>query len=165
MFAREGVDRAYLYFFNDDDTPHVHGSSGLTRNFVPKPSFHAAAWLHRSLADYRFQNVVREEADGAWIYEFTHESGPQKRVFAVWKPSGAASAVSVSVGKGQILKSERMPMKDGTPESVEISTDNGTISLEGWREPGLRLGAVEYGGAGQESRSPFDLADANVTNV
>lgn len=135
MFAREGVDRAYLYFFNDDDTPHVHGSSGLTRNFVPKPSFHAAAWLHRSLADYRFQKVVREEADGVWIYEFTHESDPQKRVFAVWKPSGAASPVSVSVGKEQILKSERMPLKDGTPESVEISEDNGAINLEAGESP------------------------------
>ena len=47
VLAATRLDRAYLYFFNDDGTPHLHGSSGLTRNFLPKPAFHAVAHLQR----------------------------------------------------------------------------------------------------------------------
>jgi serine/threonine-protein kinase ATR len=52
------VQRAYLYFFNDDDTPQLHGAAGLTRKFQPKPSFHAVAHLQRTLGDFRFARVV-----------------------------------------------------------------------------------------------------------
>lgn len=136
MFAREGVDRAYLYFFNDDDTPHVHGSSGLTRNFVPKPSFHAASWLQRSLGDYRFNRIVREDSNDAWIYEFAHESGPQKRVFAVWKPAGSAAATSFPIENGKIAKAERMPLKAGEPETVEASVgEGGNAKVEAGENP------------------------------
>ena len=39
------LDRAYLYFFNDKDEAQLHGASGITRNFKPKPSFYAMAHL------------------------------------------------------------------------------------------------------------------------
>src|SRR5690606_26748106 len=35
MFAEMDLDRAYLYWFNDADTPSFHASSGITRNFEP----------------------------------------------------------------------------------------------------------------------------------
>jgi hypothetical protein len=135
MFAREGVDRAYLYFFNDDDTPHVHASSGLTRNFVPKPSFHAAAWLHRSLGSYRFNRVIRENSDDAWVYEFAHESGAQKRVLAVWKPAGPAGLTSVSVENGKVVKAEQMPLKSDEPESIDVSVQDGTMKMVAGESP------------------------------
>jgi hypothetical protein len=138
MFAREGVDRAYLYFFNDDDTPHVHGSSGLTRNFVPKPSFHAAAWLQSSLGDYRFSRVIREDDDTGWIYEFMHESGPAKRVFAVWKPAGPTQKISVSVERAEILKSEEMPLKPGGGTKLALLPDKeGNVTLDVGESPVL----------------------------
>jgi hypothetical protein len=131
MFAREGVDRAYLYFFNDDDTPQVHGSSGLTRNFVPKPSFHAAAWLQSSLGDYRFSRVIREDAESGWVYEFTHESRPSKRVFAVWKPAGPALKTTVSVESAEIAKAEEMPMSLGSGKKLAVMRDeNGNVEFE-----------------------------------
>jgi serine/threonine-protein kinase ATR len=43
------VDRAYLNFFNDKDEPQLHATSGITRNFKPKPSFYAMSHLYRSL--------------------------------------------------------------------------------------------------------------------
>ena len=49
LFAAMDVQRAYLYFFNDSDEPSFHAASGITRNFEPKPSFHAVAHL-QSLA-------------------------------------------------------------------------------------------------------------------
>jgi hypothetical protein len=135
MFAREGVDRAYLYFFNDDDTPQVHGSSGLTRNFVPKPSFHAATWLQRSLGDYAFNRAIREDSGDAWVYEFIHESDPRKRVFAVWKPAAPASSTSLSFGSGKIVKAERMPLKAGEPEPLELSLADGGAKVEAGESP------------------------------
>jgi len=35
-------------FFNDKDEPQLHGASGITRNFKPKPSFHAIAIMKRT---------------------------------------------------------------------------------------------------------------------
>ncbi|HEX3132109.1 MAG TPA: cellulase family glycosylhydrolase [Planctomycetota bacterium] len=46
VFARLSVDKAYIYFFNDNDDPAFHGSSGVTRNWQPKPSYHAVAHLN-----------------------------------------------------------------------------------------------------------------------
>ncbi|HET6410283.1 MAG TPA: hypothetical protein VFG14_20500 [Chthoniobacteraceae bacterium] len=131
MFAREGVDRAYLYFFNDDDEPQVHGSSGLTRKFVPKPSFHASAWLQKSLGEYRFKRVVSEDSDRAWIYDFSHESDPKKRVYAVWKPSGPSQQTTISVERAAIVRASRMPLsKEEVTMPALLPDKDGNITLE-----------------------------------
>ena len=44
-FERARSGRAYLYWFNDADQASLHASSGLTRNYGPKPSFDAVAHL------------------------------------------------------------------------------------------------------------------------
>ena len=44
------LDRANLYFFNDKDEAQLHGASGITRNFKPKPSYYAMSQLYRDLA-------------------------------------------------------------------------------------------------------------------
>ena len=59
-FAERDVRRAYIYFFNDDDSPSVHGSAGLTRKFVPKPSFWAIKQLDELLGNCRFDRVVKK---------------------------------------------------------------------------------------------------------
>jgi len=110
--AREGLDRAYLYFFNDDDAPQVHGSSGLTRDFRPKPAYYAAAWLQRSLGDYRFSRVIEEHLEGAYIYEFTHEAGPSRRIFALWQPILGAGIATLPITAPSIVKAELMPLND-----------------------------------------------------
>ena len=68
VFAAMDVNRAYLYFFNDSDEPSFHASSGITRNFQPKPSFHALAHLYRSLGNYRFSRIAekKEGEVSAW---------------------------------------------------------------------------------------------------
>ena len=45
VFSAMGLDRAYLYFFDDKDAPSFHAASCITRNGKPKPSFHAMAHL------------------------------------------------------------------------------------------------------------------------
>jgi len=118
VMSAMGIDRAYLYFFNDEDTAHVHGSSGLTRNFQPKPSYHAAAWLQRNLGDYRFSRIIREDLADSYVYEFTHGTDVQQRVLAVWKPSGADAPTTLPVRPEQVTRAERMPLSAAAPESV-----------------------------------------------
>jgi hypothetical protein len=121
LTVRERIDRAYLFFFNDDDQPSVHGSAGVTRNFQPKPSYYAAAWLQRSLGDYRFTRVIREEAEDCYAYEFTHGTEPQKRVLAVWKP--------------KMTNAERMPLSAEPPERVEAAAEGGKLTVRAEESP------------------------------
>jgi len=118
--AREGLDRAYLYFFNDDDTPHLHGSSGLTRDFRPKPAFHAAAWLQRSLGDYRFSRVLEENLEDFYSYEFTHESGTTRRIIAMWQPKPGAAVAVLPISPASLIKAELMPLDAAPAPSVRV---------------------------------------------
>jgi hypothetical protein len=118
VLAARGADRAYLFFFNDEDEAHVHGSSGLTRNFQPKPSFFAVAHLQKALGDYRFSRIVREDPGAGFVYEFELGTDPRKRVWAVWKPQGPAEEVTVPVPAAGIAKAERMPLGKEAPERV-----------------------------------------------
>jgi hypothetical protein len=125
--AALGLDRAYLYFFNDSDEAHVHGSSGLTRNFVPKPAYYAAVWLQRSLGEYRFSRVLREDAADGYAYEFIHGAEPQRRVIAIWRVSGEELSISLPVAASQITRAERMPLNEAPPQPVEIAPDGDKV--------------------------------------
>jgi hypothetical protein len=123
LLARHGVDRAHLYFFNDSDEPQLHGSSGLTRNFQPKPAFHAVAWLQRSLGDFRFARVEREDSEECFAYEFVHASDPQKRIWAVWKVSGEPRTVRLFYDPHVVQKAERMPLVAGEVEAEPVKRE------------------------------------------
>lgn len=89
IFARLGVQRAFLYFFNDEDQPALHAAAGLTRHFVPKPSFYAVGHLLRALGEYRFDRVLREVTGAVYAYRFVHGGDPNQAVVAIWSPTGA----------------------------------------------------------------------------
>jgi len=126
MLAAKGADRAYLYFFNDDDEPHVHGSSGLTRKFQPKPAFYAVANLLKTLGDYRFASVVREDLDAGFIHEYQSGSEPGKRIWVVWKPKGEPAEIRLPTAAGRILKAERGPVTKQPAEAVSWTADGAT---------------------------------------
>ena len=88
-FAERDVRRAYIYFFNDDDSPSVHGSAGLTRRFVPKPSFWAIKQLYELLGNYRFERVVKKIPGELFVSEFESGEGSRRAVWAAWSPTGA----------------------------------------------------------------------------
>ena len=125
-FATLPIDRAYVYFFNDNDTPQLHGSSGLTRDFKPKPAFHAVAHLYRSLGDYRFSKIVRNEPGRLMIYEFEHAQKPAERLWVVWSPTGTDRTEKMPLPQpaSQWLRAERMPLTaDSAPLPLtELST-------------------------------------------
>ncbi len=88
-FAERDVRRAYIYFFNDDDSPSVHGSAGLTRKFVPKPSFWAIKQLYELLGNCRFDRVVKKVPGEVFVSEFESGEGSRRVVWAAWSPTGA----------------------------------------------------------------------------
>ena len=136
LLARLGVDRAHLYFFNDSDEPHVHGSSGITRNFEPKPAFHALAWLQRSLGEYRFLRVDREDSSECYAYEFVHGTDSRKRVWAVWKLSGDPRIVRLFNDPLRVIRAERMPLVGGAAEAVAVKQEiEGYLAVEASEHP------------------------------
>lgn len=136
LLARHRVDRAHMFFFNDDDAPSVHGSSGITRKFQPKPSFHAMAWLSKSLGDYRFARVEREDAAECYAYEFVHGQDPNRKVWAVWKPSGEPRTARLFHDPLKVQKAERMPLREGAPETVNVKQEiEGYFAVEASEKP------------------------------
>ncbi|HEX9513186.1 MAG TPA: cellulase family glycosylhydrolase [Puia sp.] len=90
-FATRDVDRAYLYFYDDDDEASFHASSGLTRKFQPKMSFWAVKQLYEMLGNYRFHRVVKNEAGNLFVYEFEQGGDKSKKIWVAWSPTGTTT--------------------------------------------------------------------------
>lgn len=112
LFARLGVARAYIYFFNDDDQPSLHAASGLTRGFAPKPSFHAVSHLFATLGAYRFDRVLLEERGGAYAWRFAHGTDPNRAVVAAWSATGSDRTVvrDLDLDGWSVTGATRMPL-------------------------------------------------------
>lgn len=131
-FARIGLDRAYVFFFDDKDEPHVHGSSGITRDYKPKPSFHALAHLYRTLGDYRFARVIEETEGELYAYDFVKGDDPKQGIRVLWSPTGSGrrARVTVAAPPGNVTAAVRMPLKEGEPEAVAYALEAGKLTLE-----------------------------------
>jgi hypothetical protein len=130
LFAAMDVERAYMYFFNDSNEPSFHASSGITRNFEPKASFHAIAHLSRSLGEYRFSKVLRQQAGDAYVYVFTHGETPNRRVIVAWSPTGSGRAASIQLDAGgRVARCERMPTAAGDVPAVKVDAAGSTATI------------------------------------
>jgi hypothetical protein len=131
IFSALAVDRAYMYFFDDKDEPSFHAASGVTRNFQPKPSFHAMAHLYRSLGEYRLRKVVTSKPGELFVYEYGHGTDSKKRVLVAWSPTGAdrKAAAEIPLGPGKLVRAERMPLAEGDVVPVEVPVKAGTASV------------------------------------
>jgi len=205
-FCTVDVDRAYIYDWDDGDRGIFHGSSGITRNFKPKPSFYALVHLQKTLGDYAFSKVIvkrdqspkdeaahdltykqakkeapkpeklptehpsetiptehpsdsgdktdapkgdeikpDQPADEAskgeqplYVYEFVNPDKPSEPIWAAWMPSGSQreSVQEIQIPSGsQVVKAERMPLKDGDPEIVECKPSANGIELKVTESP------------------------------
>lgn len=142
VFASLDVGRAYIYFFNDRDTPSLHASAGITRNFEPKPSFHALAHLQEVLGDYRFSRVVQNEPGKLRVQEFEHGDDPKSLVWAAWSPTGDGVAARHLLRDvpGTLDRAERMPLEaargDVGRSAVDArQRDDGSIEVEVGESP------------------------------
>ncbi len=89
VFAERDVRRAYIYYYDDNDSASVHGASGLTRKFAPKPAFWAVKQLYETLGEYRFNRIVTKKTGELFVYEFVHGSDPGRLVWMAWSPTGS----------------------------------------------------------------------------
>jgi hypothetical protein len=131
LFSAMDVRRAYMYFFNDSDEPGYHAASGLTRNFLPKPSFHAAVHLYRSLGEYRFARAVERKPGESFVWEYVHGADPKKRVLAAWSPtgSGRTAPLRLPVGRSRLVRAERMALAEGEPPKADAAAADGAVTL------------------------------------
>ena len=140
LLAGRKVDRAYLYFYDDKDAPSVHAASGLTRNFVPKSSYHAVAQLQRLLGDYRFKRVVAEQANKHMVYEFEHGDDAQKLVWVAWSPTGCRTDQRVGYKPrtsvwvtdhlpGTLLTSKSMAISQEPPGAALVTREGNELQL------------------------------------
>jgi serine/threonine-protein kinase ATR len=95
-FARLGVDRAYLYWFNDSDAPSFHAASGIMRKNTPKKSFWALKQMQAVLGEYRFARVVLREDGRAYVYEFVRDGDDKDLIWVAWSPTGETNLTGKS---------------------------------------------------------------------
>lgn len=138
VFSAMPVERAYLYFFNDEDEAKLHGSSGLTRHFQPKPAFHAVAHLQKTLGDYRFTRLVTDRPGELRVQEYRHADHPERTIWAVWRPSGADEGVPVKLEKtpGKLKSAVGMPLGPEAAAAPKVRQNpDGGIEMQAGPNP------------------------------
>ena len=111
----------------------MHASSGLTRHYQPKPSFHAVAHLFATLGDYRFERAVTEKPGELFVTAFRHGAKPDHSIWAAWSPTGTGrkAVTRIRVPGATLERAERMALGAKAPESVRLTHPNGgEIELE-----------------------------------
>ena len=129
LFAEMGVDRAMVYFFNDSDEPSLHAASGLTRNYEPKPAFHAVAWMLDALANYRFHRAIRASDEEGYLFEFTPEDASQPKIWAAWHPSGEDRDVPIDFEEMSVSRAELMPLEAGDPPKISVDLKSKKLTI------------------------------------
>ena len=133
VFSSMPVERAYIYFFNDQDKPSLHASAGITRNFQPKPSFHALAHLQRLLGNSRFDTIVTNAPGRIRVQQYREDAN--KIIWVVWSPTGEGKNFTAVLpnSPGKLVDSQRMPLtaaaRDPDAKPVARQKSDGTIEV------------------------------------
>ncbi|HMP77437.1 MAG TPA: hypothetical protein PKE12_14165 [Kiritimatiellia bacterium] len=127
LLAARDVERAYIFYYDDNDEPSVHAASGLTRKFQPKPALWAVSQLQDQLGDHRFKRIVHEK-DGIHVYAFANAAGQERWV--AWSSAGEAREFNF----GAIVKNPGsisvVPMATG-PDAVSPRPATAVMHLGG----------------------------------
>jgi hypothetical protein len=126
------IDRAYLYFFNDQDEPQLHGASGITRNFKPKPSFYAMAFLYHTLGDYHFVRAVVKTPDDLFCFKYRKAASPE-RIYVAWSPTGSGRSVRKTIPlepSAAVYRAEQLATSPGSAGRVEWKAVPTGVELE-----------------------------------
>ena len=134
-FAIRDVERAYLYYYNDEDEASVHAASGLTRKFKPKMSFWAVKQLYNTLGEYRFRRIVKKEDGKLYVYEFVRGNNPDSLIWVAWSPTGVRTQDKEGYQPREINTTlDHLP---GLPLSVTaMATSNGPAPQVAWKKAG-----------------------------
>lgn len=126
LFAEMGIDKAFIFFFNDADKPAFHACSGITRNFQPKPAYHAIAWMLKHLADYRFSRAIHRSEQEGYLFEFAPEKPAAPKISAAWHAT--RENVPLDLGGAMVLRAERMPLTAGAASVVDVKAGGTSIA-------------------------------------
>ena len=138
LFSGMGVEKAFVYFHNDEDKPSLHAASGLTRNYQPKPAYHAVAWMLKSLENHRFLRPLSASLEQGYAYEFSPEKPGDPSIVAVWHATGEATII-LEKEKRPVLRTERMPLGAEAAKSASVGTnaDHGALAVPAMVHPTL----------------------------
>lgn len=131
VFARLGVERAYIFFFNDEDEPKLHAGAGLTRKWVPKPSYHAVSHLLKVLGDYWFAAVIEEKVGEVYAYRFVHGEDSKRTIVAAWSPTGSdrTGSFDLDVAGQKIGAVTKMPLSMKPAPAPKLKATNGRVRI------------------------------------
>lgn len=131
VFSSMDLGRAYLFYFNDGNVHSLHASSGITRDYRPKPAYHAMRHLFETLGDYRFAKAIEKKDHYLYVYAYVRGNDPADRIYAVWSPSGHGREFVAQVElPAKPWKAERMPTESGpAPSAVYEFLEDGEIRL------------------------------------
>lgn len=126
--AALGVDRAYIFWFNDEDNPSIHASSGLTRHYQPKPSYWAVKHLYDTLGDQRYIRTIPGPNE-VRIMEFQADSGKTTWVVWVATEAGEARYVDLPLEGRKVESMKQMPTTNHP--ALSVPHRNGTVMVNG----------------------------------
>ena len=124
VFSAMPVERAYIYFFNDEDKPSLHASAGITRHFQPKPSYHTLAHLQRVLGPYRFHCIVTNQPSHLRVQEYRNDS--KRIVWVAWSPTGDGRNFTATLGNipGKLVEAQRMPLAASPSSQPNVTQES-----------------------------------------
>ena len=134
-FAVRDVQRAYIYYYNDEDEASVHAASGLTRKFKPKMSFWAVKQLYHTLGEYRFRRIIKKEEGRLYVYEFVRGNDPRSLIWVAWSPTGVKTQDKEGYRPREVNATlDRLP---ALPESVTaMAAHSGPAPQVPWKKAG-----------------------------
>lgn len=126
------IDRAYLFFFNDNDEAQLHGASGITRNFQPKPAFYAMSHLYRTLGDYRLSRIVAREEGKLYCFEYENPHKTGDKILVAWSPTGSGQSEKtvLPIGATKVYRTERMQTTAAPPIAAEWNAASSGIEMD-----------------------------------
>lgn len=126
------VQRMYLQASDDNDEPGPDRGAGITRNGLPKPSYYAMKHLVKTLSDYRFEGVIRQEND-AVILRFREATDTQKTLVVAWSPTGDDRSVPFTTplpADRRVVRMQRMPVGEPVDElPPPSSATDGSVTV------------------------------------
>jgi serine/threonine-protein kinase ATR len=130
IFSGMDVEKAFLYYYDDQDEPSFHASSGITRKGVPKQAYYSLVHMQNTLGEYRFSKILVHDKDEVYAYEYVNPLKPKEPIVVAWRPTDDKKEMSKSFPiTGTVTKAERMPLKEGPADPVSTNVNGGMVDL------------------------------------
>jgi serine/threonine-protein kinase ATR len=135
VFSAMEIDRAYLYWFEDDDAGNLHGASGIVRKIPntntrrPKPSFYAMRHLFNALGSFRLNRVISKQEGGLYTYEYIDDAN--HLAWVVWSGTKgkADSSYTLSNLPGKQVIMQTLTLNDAPVASTTLQAPDNRLTL------------------------------------